>query len=1505
MNKRILSILTTLFLLLGMSVAQAGVDNLRRGSKEPRVGASQLVASRTPEWAPKLISESVFPTLSSGVTVLEQAQNQFNPMNAITSPSGATIYGYRALSTDPSFVKGWYELTTDGRQELLWTNEALIETVGFVRNGEYYCFYSLDFYGAIYVNWSVYDIYTGELLRQGDLDNSDYSQMVLSVVYDEWEDVAYAYTYNSGMTGAMIQRIDLETMQFTTIRNDEYVVTERVATWAYNPIDHNIYGINLSGEFVLFDKEFGTLTYVGNTGLIPGSFSQSMVYSPLDRKYVWAAILPDQTSCVFTVDPETGVATSTYRFDYPNQYTVLWTPDQLCADNAPGLATFKSLEFEGASQKGKGVVTLPTVNYIGEPISGEVLLKIADGRTIIHSELKGQAGEDVEFDLSLSEGLHNISAVPYLKIDGANVEGHPVYKEVYIGYDTPKAPQNIVLTQTQVRWDAVGEVGENGGYVDVSDLTYNIYINGEKQNETPITTNSFDITIPDSTLAYYTAEVEAISKGKTSEKGSSKAELFGRAFSVPYYAQPTADDFALFTTVDNGYGYWKYAEGDDEPLYHICHAEEPADDWIFLPLIKFDDTEHLYEFSFDARVRLKDYGNILQMGISKTTNPADAEIFHTESFNNTEYMTFSKMFNVEEAGEYHLAIRCASVSDGFYLYLKDINVKATDNLPQCPDICENLKVKPALKGELKATVEFSMPRRTVAGGSLYVVNEELTATIKSDVETKTVTGKPGSRQSVEIATPQGMNAIYVMVANSYGNGEEARAMVYTGEDVPKYTDIEIDASADNLSGIVTWEAPKTGVNGGYLNPANLVYRIYNNHPLTGEWIELGNVKGETTYTVTLPEGANQQLLKIGITVENEYGGGKELSYNTIVLGPPFELPVVEEFAGVVSYEPIAIQALGPDYSGQWTFYNPADIDPAAINQTGLAVIGYPSSQSASIGRLALPKFTTLGSSKAELKMRFFVEDFTPDTDILLCGNFDDEVVLGTVTAADGEGWITKTYTFPEEFQNRKWAYIALRANYNGSIQYLIMDSYSIKEPKAQDVAMISLEGDKSMMVGDTKYYDVKIENNGYETIAVPDVVCQLMSTDGQVIKNLEASDIPMQTELSPAEQVSLQFEFIPTVDTVGEYIIRASFDNGDMITDNNSCELPINVKLGTDPVVTDLEASFAEGGNKVQLTWSAPVLSFGVEDFEDMTAFSYDENLGDWINIDGDGKSIWIFSSWVFPDMGLPKGFQVFDYTQLPISDSLFEAYSGDKYIVTMSPDDMVTNADDWLISPEINGGSTVSFMYGIINQLYSPEYVEVLYSSTTRDREAFKLVETFSKSTLGWELITSKLPEDAKYFAIHYISKNTFGIMIDDIIYSPVGQDVEIVGYNIYRDGKMIAEKVAEPRYIDENLEVKDYVYNVTVVVNKDGEEIEYPMSNNAYANLLSVEEVASDNAIYTNDGCIVLSGFAGKEYGVYTIDGICVASKIAESDIERIKVAPNVYVVMVGTRVEKIILK
>ena len=165
------------------------------------------------------------------------------------------------------------------------------------------------------------------------------------------------------------------------------------------------------------------------------------------------------------------------------------------------------------------------------------------------------------------------------------------------------------------------------------------------------------------------------------------------------------------------------------------------------------------------------------------------------------------------------------------------------------------------------------------------------------------------------------------------------------------------------------------------------------------------------------------------------------------------------------------------------------------------------------------------------------------------------------------------------------------------------------------------------------------------------------------------------------------------------------------------------------------------------------------------------DNIGDWIMTDVDKqRTISPRYGVTFTNAFEPKAWQVIDPQRINLYGTDVAPHTGHVCLFSMQSDgshlDGTTTDvcnDDWLISPEINGGSTVSFMYGIINQLYSPEYVEVLYSSTTRDREAFKLVETFSKSTLGWELITSKLPEDAKFgIAIRTEMLDESGRMID-----------------------------------------------------------------------------------------------------------------------------------------------
>lgn len=82
-------------------------------------------------------------------------------------------------------------------------------------------------------------------------------------------------------------------------------------------------------------------------------------------------------------------------------------------------------------------------------------------------------------DVEMYAGINNrFTGIAYIDdVAGEKVE----YKNIWCGPDTPLAPTNVKLAVNKdyrtatLTWDPVGEVGENGGYVDPQSVTYFIF----------------------------------------------------------------------------------------------------------------------------------------------------------------------------------------------------------------------------------------------------------------------------------------------------------------------------------------------------------------------------------------------------------------------------------------------------------------------------------------------------------------------------------------------------------------------------------------------------------------------------------------------------------------------------------------------------------------------------------------------------------------------------------------------------------------------------------------------------------------------------------------------------------------------------------------------------------------------------------------------------------------------------------------------------------------------
>lgn len=135
-------------------------------------------------------------------------------------------------------------------------------------------------------------------------------------------------------------------------------------------------------------------------------------------------------------------------------------------------------------------------------------------------------------------GIYIYSAV----CSNSNGEGEASSDTIYIGTDKPLSPASVRLKEIKsgsaaLSWDASAAAGENGGYVDASAVTYNIYDARNVAVASSVSGTSFTIEDFDANGAQEAVSfcVEAENtEGKSAQRTMSNSILSGKAYGTPY-----------------------------------------------------------------------------------------------------------------------------------------------------------------------------------------------------------------------------------------------------------------------------------------------------------------------------------------------------------------------------------------------------------------------------------------------------------------------------------------------------------------------------------------------------------------------------------------------------------------------------------------------------------------------------------------------------------------------------------------------------------------------------------------------------------------------------------------------------------------------------------------------------------------------------------------------------------------------------------------------------------
>lgn len=980
----------------------------------------------------------------------------------------------------------------------------------------------------------------------------------------------------------------------------------------------------------------------------------------------------------------------------------------------------------------------------------------------------------------------------------------------------------------------------------------------------------------------------------------------------------TQAEFNLFTVIDaNGDGTtWTYRNfGVQTYAMSEWNRNSGNDDWLITPPFQMT-ANRSYTLTFSAYNRNRGYLNSFEVkyGNDTTVEAMTKTLVETTTpdngFNN--WVRYTVTFRPDSDGLVYIGFHDNTATSQRQLCIDSIYV-VKGVVDTAVDSVAGLTVTPGERGALTAAISFVAPTKTITGDAITAVDSfqvlrdgELVATLPRAVAGSTVT-------CTDTLVPTHGNHTYSVVPYVGGEfGRTASVEAFVGQDAP--ADPEYITLSDNGSTILaTWPAvSETGATGHFVDPSRVSMTFYQ---LVTEWI--GTDPGDSVTTSPLgvtqceipinPDsstnvnGVTQALFHMAGRLNGDGGKSHYHGTSTIVVGPSITLPFKESQQGGNSdngftwYESEVNQR---DSAALWMTSKDLSVDGDggcllwAPHTTYYSINGINWSVPYTIikgdsANINMPKVSLRGSTNpklyfsvyakknmaARLQVRIMRPDYKEDSLNIQEFNF---------AANEAEGW--KQYDVDlKKYVNDKFIIVKFYGISDGDSTYMALDNINIFDQQEKNLAANFISGPNTIVAGKSGNITVRVQNYGASTAEAYTVN---LYANEKVISSTSVSE-PLPVLGIDTLQLKLPVA-INTTDSVLSVKAVVEYDGDLVAADNTTDTLTIKIrKLNYSPA-TNLTGN--ADGAKVNLSWSKPTLAAPTtktEDFESYTPF--ETEIGDWTTVCGStGVAAPFWTSISYPGQGTNFAFEVFnpnaitDAFDVVENNKGFAPHSGNQYAGSPNKVDEATGqtfiaADNWLISPTLSGNSQTITLYAlnIANRLtrsYTRVFeqkFDILYSTAGTDTASFVLLKsctangrTSMNNGANWTEFTADIPEGAHYFAIHQNSVGeNFLFGIDDITYEAgdPGQNDTIVGYNIYRDGQLVATVEGTTlTYTDADAELeKEHVYNVTALYrNFAGETNESGFSNDYSVLVTGIEGIDADQTANSADKLYDLSG-------------------------------------------------
>lgn len=994
---------------------------------------------------------------ASGLTIRHTPGNRIG-VSTRKIGNGASIYGYLCTTGSEEQDPGLYEFTPEG-YNLVWVDSYKLQNGGSTIkggwiNGDKFCGYSTYiFWGMVFTfDYVELNMTDGSVVTSSEFDYYRYPN-ISTAAFNSAEKAIYGYASDPENGAKGWVRADVDNpcepaFQRVLSSNEEGQVCYSLT---YNPDDDYFYGINNDQKFVRIDSE-GNQTVISE---VPDAEQMDVVqtgltYSPKENLFYWNANLKSAASSLFSITTA-GVFTKLTDFSDSEEFTTMVTTDAYTNVDKPGRPEIVSVAFPSGSNSGAITFAMPSTYFDGTQINGNLEWHgILDGEA--YKNGTAVAGANVEVNYTeLSDGYHTFA----FSATNNGVEGPRVSRRLFIGVDTPSAPENVVLTKENVSWDAV-TTGANNGYVDPAAITYEVKVDGQSYGTTSDT--NMDITLPSGDIRLYNAEVYAICQGKVSAPGTSNSVAHGDDMKLPVHFYVTEDEFNLMTIVDcndDGQNFWYRAAGLPVILADWCDEDmESMDDYIFFPAIYFDSAEKMYTYnmdilSFTCRYPDEYYEVVLATSptkegviskiIDRTVVPAPAE--GNEDPDLPDMEDVETLFSVPAAGTYYVGIHSLSLPYQLGFFVHDINITDDNVTPNAPAKPTEIKASEAGSGELAANVEVTIPTKNVSGGDLEDADITVIATGEEAVS---ATGRPGSKVSLRVPTKQGNNKISVVLSNANGNSTRAFVEVFTGIHTPApISNLDVNVSTDMRTAFLSWPKVTASFDGGYLNPATVEYDILLYGPGASGyngWQNYDSAGTNNSYEFT-PD--KQDLHTVAVESRNEAGSCGKVYYANIHAGPAYALPFEEVFPdGYIESNPWLTYPLDDTYTATLSTKKLCDIDERWADMEDYALIA-TTEQDQTSGLWGIPRFSTMGMIETGIDLEMMTGPKSATVLLYASNNMNAELEhIGTVTQT-ADGLQTIHIDLPESMLNREWVQLYILCRFPTADKMFVMNSIKV------------------------------------------------------------------------------------------------------------------------------------------------------------------------------------------------------------------------------------------------------------------------------------------------------------------------------------------------------------------------------------------------------------------------------------------------------------------------------